>query len=107
MFSKLPKTDSDCREWSTNDNRWLEVDASLFPDVTTNLLCFVLTVSVGRVSPLGADLAGVVADNEGADGESLALLVGSVVETSASLCASQFVLHSASCCYVCMKACVQ
>jgi hypothetical protein len=59
-------------------------DASLSKNVRINLQCFVLTVSPGRVDPLGADLAGVVADNEGADGESLALLVGAVVEARAS-----------------------
>ncbi len=53
---------------------------------------------MGRVSPLGADLAGLVSNNEGADGESLGLLVGAVVEARASraglvacvgVCASQ------------------
>ncbi len=87
MFRRLPQTEITVVGASNFKNRGLprrKKMLSLFSDVTTNLHCFELTVSVGRVSPLGADLAGLVTDNEGANGESLGLLVGAVVEARAS-----------------------
>jgi hypothetical protein len=45
-----------------------------------------VAVAAGRVGLLGRDLASLVADNEGADGEGLLLLlVGGVVEARATL----------------------